>query len=141
MSVQAYVRLKGLSAMNANPPKKLPATATSESQEIEHEIRLRASEPTNSTRHAAGRTATNWKIGSAPKKSSQGRNSGPPTRDSQIDEHVSALFTSWHVQGAADYKRKRPGLWLSRGTPVRTASEGYRPVVLPQLELERAFFR
>ncbi len=32
--------------MNANPPKKLPATATSEPQEVEleHEIRLRAQE-------------------------------------------------------------------------------------------------
>ena len=30
--------------MNANPPKKRPATVTSEPQEIEHEIRLRAYE-------------------------------------------------------------------------------------------------
>jgi hypothetical protein len=30
--------------MNANPPKKPPATATSEPQELEHEIRLRAHE-------------------------------------------------------------------------------------------------
>jgi len=28
--------------MNANPPKKSPATVTSEPQELEHEIRLRA---------------------------------------------------------------------------------------------------
>jgi hypothetical protein len=30
--------------MNENPPKKSPATATSEPQELEHEIRLRAQE-------------------------------------------------------------------------------------------------
>ena len=30
--------------MNANPPKKSPATVTSEPQELEHEIRLRAQE-------------------------------------------------------------------------------------------------
>ena len=28
--------------MNANPPKKSPATVTNEPQELEHEIRLRA---------------------------------------------------------------------------------------------------
>ena len=28
--------------MNANPPKKSPATVTSEPQELEHQIRLRA---------------------------------------------------------------------------------------------------
>jgi hypothetical protein len=28
--------------MNANPPKKPPATVTSDPQELEHEIRLRA---------------------------------------------------------------------------------------------------
>jgi hypothetical protein len=30
--------------MNENPPKKSPATVTSEPQELEHEIRLRAQE-------------------------------------------------------------------------------------------------
>jgi Protein of unknown function (DUF2934) len=30
--------------MNANPPKKSPATVTSEPQELEHQIRLRAHE-------------------------------------------------------------------------------------------------
>jgi hypothetical protein len=30
--------------MNANPPKKSPTTVTSEPQELEHEIRLRAQE-------------------------------------------------------------------------------------------------
>ncbi len=30
--------------MNANPPKKSPATVTSEPQELEHQIRLRAQE-------------------------------------------------------------------------------------------------
>ena len=30
--------------MNANPPKKSPATGTSEPQELEHQIRLRAQE-------------------------------------------------------------------------------------------------
>jgi hypothetical protein len=30
--------------MDANPPKKSPATATGEPQELEHEIRLRAHE-------------------------------------------------------------------------------------------------
>jgi hypothetical protein len=30
--------------MNANPPKKSPATATNEPQELEHQIRLRAYE-------------------------------------------------------------------------------------------------
>ena len=30
--------------MNANPPKKSPATVTSEPQELEHQIRLRAYE-------------------------------------------------------------------------------------------------
>ena len=30
--------------MNANPPKKSPATVTSEPQQLEHQIRLRAHE-------------------------------------------------------------------------------------------------
>ena len=30
--------------MNANPPKKSPATVTSDPQELEHQIRLRAQE-------------------------------------------------------------------------------------------------
>jgi hypothetical protein len=39
----AGVRLpKEVSPMNVNPPKKSPATVTSDPQELEHEIRVRA---------------------------------------------------------------------------------------------------
>ena len=54
--------------MNANPPKKSPATVTSEPQELEHQIRLRAYE----LYEARGREdGHDWKTGSARKRRSR----------------------------------------------------------------------
>jgi hypothetical protein len=48
--------------MNANPPKKLPATATSEPQEVEleHEIRLRAQELYEARGREDGHEVEDW---------------------------------------------------------------------------------
>ena len=53
--------------MDANPPKKPPATVTGEPPESNTRS---AYEHTNFTRHVAGRTVTQWKTGFAPKKKS-----------------------------------------------------------------------
>jgi hypothetical protein len=43
-----------------NPPKKLPATATSESQGIEHEIRLRPHQPYVTCGREDGHELEDW---------------------------------------------------------------------------------
>ena len=66
--------------MNANPPKKSPATATNEPQDSNSKTRS-AYARTNSTRKEAEKTATSRKTGSAPKRRSQARNTEPPPPD------------------------------------------------------------
>ena len=46
--------------MNANPPKKSPATGTSEPQELEHQIRLRAQELYEARGREDGRELDDW---------------------------------------------------------------------------------
>ena len=46
--------------MNANPPKKSPATVISESQELEHQIRLRAQELYEARGREDGHELDDW---------------------------------------------------------------------------------
>ena len=46
--------------MNANPPKKSPATVTSEPQELEHQIRLRANELYEARGREDGHELEDW---------------------------------------------------------------------------------
>jgi hypothetical protein len=46
--------------MNENPPKKSPATVTSEPQELEHEIRLRAQELYEARGRKDGHALDDW---------------------------------------------------------------------------------
>jgi hypothetical protein len=46
--------------MNANPPKKPPSTATSEPQELQHEIRLRAHELYEARGREDGHELEDW---------------------------------------------------------------------------------
>jgi Protein of unknown function (DUF2934) len=46
--------------MNANPPKKSPATVTSEPQELEHQIRLRAHELYEARGREDGHEMEDW---------------------------------------------------------------------------------
>ena len=46
--------------MNANPPKKSPATGTSEPQELEHQIRLRAQELYEARGREEGHDLDDW---------------------------------------------------------------------------------
>jgi hypothetical protein len=46
--------------MNENPPKKSPATVTSEPQELEHEIRLRAQELYEARGRKDGHELDDW---------------------------------------------------------------------------------
>ncbi len=46
--------------MNANPPKKSPATVTSEPQELEHQIRLRAHELYEARGREDGHEEEDW---------------------------------------------------------------------------------
>ena len=46
--------------MNANPPKKRPATVTSEPQELEHQIRLRAYELYEARGREDGHELEDW---------------------------------------------------------------------------------
>jgi hypothetical protein len=46
--------------MNANPPKKSPATVTSEPQELEHQIRLRAHELYEARGRKDGHELEDW---------------------------------------------------------------------------------
>ena len=46
--------------MNANPPKKSPATVTSEPQELEHQIRLRAHELYEARGREDGHEVEDW---------------------------------------------------------------------------------
>ena len=46
--------------MNENPPKKSPATVTSEPQELEHQIRLRAQELYEARGREDGRELDDW---------------------------------------------------------------------------------
>jgi Protein of unknown function (DUF2934) len=46
--------------MNENPPKKSPATATSDPQELEHQIRLRAYELYEARGRKGGRELEDW---------------------------------------------------------------------------------
>jgi hypothetical protein len=46
--------------MNENPPKKSPATVTSEPQELEHEIRVRAQELYEARGREDGHDIEDW---------------------------------------------------------------------------------
>jgi hypothetical protein len=46
--------------MNANPPKKSPATVTSDPQELEHEIRVRAQELYEARGREDGHELDDW---------------------------------------------------------------------------------
>ena len=46
--------------MNANPPKKSPATVTGEPQELEHQIRLRAQELYEARGREDGHELDDW---------------------------------------------------------------------------------
>jgi hypothetical protein len=46
--------------MNANPPKKSPATVTSEPQQLEHQIRLRAHELFEARGREDGHDIEDW---------------------------------------------------------------------------------
>jgi hypothetical protein len=46
--------------MNANPPKKSPATVTGEPQELEHQIRLRAQELYEACGREDGHELDDW---------------------------------------------------------------------------------
>ena len=46
--------------MNVNPPKKSPATVTSEPQELEHQIRLRAHELYEARGREDGHDLDDW---------------------------------------------------------------------------------
>jgi hypothetical protein len=46
--------------MNANPPKKSPATVTSDQQELEHQIRLRAQELYEARGREDGHALDDW---------------------------------------------------------------------------------
>jgi Protein of unknown function (DUF2934) len=46
--------------MNTNPPKKSPATVTSEPQELEHQIRLRAQELYEARGREDGHELDDW---------------------------------------------------------------------------------
>ena len=46
--------------MNANPPKKSPATVTSDPQELEHEIRLRAQQVYEEGGREDGHALDDW---------------------------------------------------------------------------------
>jgi hypothetical protein len=46
--------------MDANPPKKSPATATNEPQELEHQIRLRAQELYEARGREDGHELEDW---------------------------------------------------------------------------------
>ena len=46
--------------MNENPPKKSPATATGEPQELEHQIRLRAQELYEARGREDGHELDDW---------------------------------------------------------------------------------
>jgi hypothetical protein len=46
--------------MNENPPKKSPATVTSEPQELEHQIRLRAQELYEARGREDGHELDDW---------------------------------------------------------------------------------
>ena len=46
--------------MNANPPKKQPATVTSDPQELEHEIRVRAQELYEARGREDGHELDDW---------------------------------------------------------------------------------
>ena len=46
--------------MNENPPKKSPATVTSEPQELEHQIRLRAQELYEARGREDGHDLDDW---------------------------------------------------------------------------------
>jgi len=59
-AVRRRVASKEFSPMNANPPKKSPATVTSEAQELEHQIRLRAHELYEARGREDGHELEDW---------------------------------------------------------------------------------
>jgi hypothetical protein len=71
--------------MSLDVTKKLPATVTSEPQELEDRVRARA--PTSFTRLAAGRAAMTWRTGSGQKKKPTKRKSEPRPPNSAGNGH------------------------------------------------------